>query len=509
MVIANGNSPEIVLSVQGIKKSFSRIEVLHGVDFVLRRGEIHGLVGQNGAGKSTLMKIINGVYQKDEGAIQVNGEEVEFHSPIDARHHGISMVFQEFSLVPSMTVLQNLFLARELKNGIFIDEKASREKALQLFKDLEVDINPDEEVSRLSVGSRQVVEIAKALSRNASILILDEPTASLSTLEIESLFTLLHRLKQEGLAIIFVSHHLNEVMTICDRVTVIRDGNVVLAKEVAGLELQDIITAMIGKKLETAQFGLRPSMQRGEPLLEVKNLDSANRFHNISFSLYPGEVLGIAGVLGSGRSELLKTIFGILKKDSGEIILHGKAAWLDHPSDAVKARIFMVPEDRRKNGIIAGDSIRQNVLLPVWDRLAKPFFIDDNRGVQLVSKFIDDLNIRTTSMEQTVLRLSGGNQQKVVFAKCLSTEPQILLLDDPTVGVDIGTRKEIAQITRRLADQGNGVLLVSSEMEELAEQCDRILVMNRGEFIQEIDCSRQVATEESLMHAIQGTASVA
>jgi ribose transport system ATP-binding protein len=504
MVSKHGVVGEVVLSARGIKKSFSRVEVLHGVDFELRSGEVHGIVGQNGAGKSTLMKIINGVYNKDEGTITIYGEMVNFDSPIAARQHGIAMVYQEFSLVPSMTVVQNLFLAQELKNGLFIDEEACRARAQEVFEELDVDIDPDMELSKLPVGTRQVVEIGKALSQDASILIMDEPTASLSSVEIEMLFDVVRRLKKEGIAIIFVSHHLNEVIEICDQVTVIRDGKVALSAAISELSLQDIITAMIGKKLDVVHGRSFSEIDRAQPLLEARHLSAGSYFKDISFSLYPGEVLGIAGVLGSGRTELLKTLYGIMPRDKGEVLLLGRPVYMGHPEEAIRSGVIMVPEDRRKNGLIAGQSVSDNVLLPIWKRLSSLFFIQDQQGEEIVHKFVDDLQIRANSIEQTVAQLSGGNQQKVVFAKSLAAEPKILLLDDPTVGVDIATKKDIAQIVRRIASQGNGVIYVSSEMEEIAELCDRVLILRRGELIQEfVQREGDFITEGALMSAIQ------
>lgn len=501
------NKSDFILVALGIRKSFNHVEVLHGVDFTLRRGEVHGIVGQNGAGKSTLMKIINGVYARDEGSISVDGQPVHYNSPIGANKHGISMVYQEFSLVPSMTVLQNLYLAHEDMQGVLCNDNGMREKARKLFKELEVEIDPDAELVKLPVGERQIVEIAKAISRHASILIMDEPTSSLSSVEIHSLFSLIQRLKKEGISIIFVSHHLNEVMQICDRVTVIRDGIVALADEVKKIGLEDIITAMIGKKIEKTVDRGKRIIDRSRPVLEVKGLTSPNQYKDITFNLYPGEVLGIAGVLGSGRTELLKSFYGIIQPNSGEVILDGKKINFHHPADAIQSGLILVPEDRRKTGLVLGGTVRTNVLLPIWKRLVKFLLIRDGDGDQIVKQLVKDLNIKTTGINQVVQRLSGGNQQKVVFAKSLACKPKILMLDDPTVGVDIETKKEIANIIHRIAAGGDSVLLVSSEMDELAVICDRILILRRGKLVDEIDCQKTSLSEEVLMKAIQGVAS--
>lgn len=494
---------EIVLSAAGMKKSFNRVEVLHGVNFTLKRGEVHGIVGQNGAGKSTLMKIINGVYTRDEGILTIDGETVVYDSPFAARQHGISMVYQEFSLVPSMTVAQNLFLAREPLKGPFIDEKFARKKADQLFKELEVEISPDSLISDLTIGERQIVEIAKALSEDVSILIMDEPTASLSSVEIQSLFKVIRRLKKENISIIFVSHHLNEVITICDRVTVIRDGDVALDDEVSKLKLETIIAAMIGKKFVKQTSRRKTKILYDQPLMQVSGLTLSRYFQDISFSLYPGEVLGIAGVMGCGRSDLLKSLFGVLHAESGDVRLRDKAVRINHPAVAMNQGIIHVPEDRRKNGILSGLSIRMNILLPIWKQLTRLGLIQDKKGDEIVNQFVLDLKVKTTNNDQLVQRLSGGNQQKIVFAKSLATKPNILLLDDPTVGVDVATKNDIAQIIRRIADQGNAIILVSSEMEELVDLCDRVLVMQKGRITKEFDCNKDRVNEEFLMRAIQ------
>jgi len=499
----------IILAAKGITKSFNKVEVLHGVDFNLKRGEVHGIVGQNGAGKSTLMKIINGVYTRDKGTLLINNHEVNYDTPIGAGDHGISMVYQEFSLVPTMTVSENLFLGREPLHGPFINTEFALQKANQLFRELEMDIHPQELISRLPVGERQVVEIAKALSRDSSILIMDEPTASLSNVEIQSLFKVIRRLKKEGISIIFVSHHLNEVIEICDRVTVIRDGEVALKDEVAHLKLENIISAIIGKKYHRDIAERKLSIIRNQPVLEVIHLTLARHYRDVSFNLYPGEVLGIAGVLGCGRSELLKTIYGILPAEAGKIKLNRHEIKIIHPAQALSNGIIHVPEDRRKNGILGGLSVRSNILLPIWNRLSHYGFIQKKTGMDIVNKFITDLKIKTTGSDQLARRLSGGNQQKVVFAKSLATKPKILLLDDPTVGVDLVTKEDIAQIIRSLASHGNAIILVSSEMEELADLCDWILVMQKGRIKRIIDCFQEKdINEEYLMHVIQSNIEV-
>ena len=495
------NNTTYSLEVFHASKSFNDNEVLHDVNFNIKPGEVHGLVGQNGAGKSTLMKIINGVYSKDEGEIYVWGKLADYDSPKEASQHSIGMVFQEFSLIPSMTVAQNIFLSHEPCNGFLIDDTTANTKAAEIFKELEVSIDPHAVVDSLPVGEQQIVEIAKALSRNASILIMDEPTASLTSKEIESLFTIIRKLKKEKISIIFVSHHLNEVMDICDRITVLRDGKVVLSDSTASLTIENVISEMVGQKLaDKKHTGKNVSLEN--PLFEVDNLNLENKYQNINLKLFQGEIVGIAGVMGSGRSEILKSIYGILKPDSGSFKLHGKTISIKHPSDAIKAGIIYVPEDRRNNGVILGQSLYMNILLPVWRRMRTALLINDKKGRKLAGSLSEDLHIKATSIDQLIKHLSGGNQQKAVFAKCLAVEPTVMLLDDPTVGVDIGTKKEIANIIRMMAEQGNSIILVSSEMEELLELCDRILILRQGEIVDELEDVKKV-TEEFLLQIVQ------
>jgi len=494
-----------ILSVVNVSKSFNSIEVLHSVDFHLKQGEVHGLVGQNGAGKSTLMKIISGVYSRDKGKILIRGKKAEYHTPGEAAYFGIAMVFQEFSLIPSMTIADNIFLTREPKNGFLVNESELNERANLLLKELDVEIDPKMDLSLLSVGKRQIVEIAKALSHDADILIMDEPTASLSNIEIQSLYKIIRKLKNNGISIVFISHHLNEIMEICDRVTVLRDGDVVLSDEVDSLSLNQIISAIVGKKFTRNTISRDQKEKSRSILLELKGLFSEGKYENINLKLHSGEILGIAGVLGSGRSEILKTVYGILTYDAGGIFIRGRKVKIYHPSDAIKQGIVYIPEDRRNHGVIYGQSVRMNMLLSIWKRITSIFLIQENQGEKIVNRYIKKLDIKTPNNDQLIELLSGGNQQKVVLAKILTSEPEILLLDDPTVGVDIGTKRDISQMIKKIADNGNGVIFVSSEFEELAEICDRILILHRGRIIDEIEKVQSVEiNEEMLLRAVQG-----
>jgi ribose transport system ATP-binding protein len=495
----------VVLAARGIRKSFSGVEVLHGVDFTLRRGEVHGLVGQNGAGKSTLVKIINGTYAGDQGEVVANGVVVTRSGTVESRKRGIAMVFQEFSLIPSMPVSQNIFLGREPKgrSGL-IDDGETKRLARAALARVGSDIDPDLLVAELPVGSRQLVEIAKAISQDASILILDEPTASLAAAEIKVLTEAMARLRGEGIAIIFISHHLDEVVAMCDRVTVLRDGDVTLVADTAEITLSAIIEAMLGRSLESTLAWQKHDVDRtGTPLLRVSGLTNA-RLHGVSFDLYGGEVVGIAGLLGSGRSEVMRAVFGIDSLESGSIEVEGRRRQIHGPADALHAGIALVPEDRGRAGLVREHSVAHNILMASWRRVAKAGFVDDGAATGVATTFVDQLKIRTAGLQQEVKGLSGGNQQKVVVAKNLAAKPAVLLLDDPTVGVDVGSRREILEDVRTLALHGNGVVLVSSELEELSGLADRVLIMRAGAVQRVLDrWAGDDLSEEALSRAVQ------
>jgi ribose transport system ATP-binding protein len=498
------SSAPVVLAARGIRKSFSGVEVLHGVDFTLRRGEVHGLVGQNGAGKSTLVKIINGTYYRDAGDVEIHGATVT-SGAAESRKRGIAMVFQEFSLMPAMSVCQNICLTREPKSRIgLIDDREVRRRATAALARVGADIDPDLLVGDLPVGSRQLVEIAKAISRDASILILDEPTASLAAAEVRALTQAIGRLTAEGIAIVFISHHLDEIVSICDRVTVLRDGNVTLVAETRHLALATIIEAMLGRTLESALAWRTHEVDReGEPLLRVTGLEN-DRVHGVSFDLRRGEILGIAGLLGSGRSEVMRDIFGIDRIDSGTIEMNGRKLQIHGPAGALRAGIALVPEDRARAGLVGEHSVAYNILMASWRRVAQAGVIDDRAARRVAQGFVEQLRIRTTGLGMPVKGLSGGNQQKVVVAKNLAAEPGVLLLDDPTVGVDVGSRREILEDARAIAFRGNGVVLVSSELEELSGLADRILVMRSGAVVRVLDrWAGDDLSEEALSRAVQ------
>jgi ribose transport system ATP-binding protein len=493
------------VTMRAISKSFSGVRVLDGVDFELRQGEIHALVGGNGAGKSTLMKILVGVYTLDEGTFEVGGRQVQFHSPHDARDAGMGMVFQEFSLVPTLTVAQNVFLTREARGRAgFIDDRESERRTRELFRTMEVDVDPRRPLDELPTVYWQLTEIAKALSQDARVLIMDEPTAALAKTETAQLFELMRRLKEQGIAIVYISHRMEEVFEICDRITVLRDGRRVLTEETAKLTMQQVIDQIVGRKLEQAmEWKERHVSEGAEALLEIHSLASGTKLRGIDLELRRGEILGLAGLMGSGRSELARAIFGIDPIDAGEIRVRGRPLRVRSPQDAIAAGIALIPEDRRAQGLILDHSVRDNFLLPVLGRLSRGGFVDDREGDQLARSFVKRLTIRLRSIDQPIRLLSGGNQQKVVIAKWIGTEPEILIMDEPTAGVDIGTKGEIVDMIRAFAQAGNGVLIISSELPELLAVSDRVLILREGRVERELD-RREIETEEELHHAVQG-----
>ncbi|MEW6638271.1 MAG: sugar ABC transporter ATP-binding protein [Actinomycetota bacterium] len=495
---------ELAVELKGIVKSFGGNAVLHGVDFELRKGEVHALMGGNGAGKSTLMKILEGVHAPDAGEVRVNGEPVEIRSPQEAQEKGVAMIFQEFSLIPTLTVAQNIFLNSEPRGkGGLLDDRESRRRTRELFAEMGEDVNPDAIVGNLPTGYWQLTEIAKALSREAQVLIMDEPTSSLTRTETEALFSLIRKLKESGISIVYISHRMEEVFQIADRVTVLRNGRNVITDDVANLTLEEVIDHIVGEKMEAAfEWHERKVDRTGTPLLEVKNLTAAGRFRDVSFRLYPGEILGLAGLMGSGRTEIARALFGIDRVDSGEILVRGRPVSIRGVQDAMDAGISLIPEDRRLQGLVLDHSLKDNLLLPLLRRLQRGGMVDDRRGKQTAETFVDRLRIKVNSVFEPIWLLSGGNQQKVVIAKWLAAEPEVLIMDEPTAGVDIAAKTEILDIARNLADSGKGVIVISSELVELLAVSDRILVLQEGTVKQEMD-RREVKSEEELHHAVQ------
>lgn len=494
------------VQMQHISKSFNGVRVLEDVNFEVRKGEIHALAGGNGAGKSTLMKILLGVHAPDEGQILVDGKQVTIKSPQDARTLGIAMIFQEFSLIPTLSIAANVFLTREARDRFgLLDDSECERRTREIFSEMNVDVDPTVPVGHLSTGYRQLTEIAKALSQNARVLIMDEPTASLTKKETEALFKLMRHLKARGISIVYISHRMEEIFEISDRVTVLRDGKLVITANVEDLTMPQLIEHVVGRKMEqTFQWKERTVDRSGQPLLELRGLVAGPRVRNINLKLFKGEIVGLAGLMGSGRSELCRALFGIDPIERGDVVLKGRRVTIRRPEDAIRAGIVLIPEDRRAQGLVLGHSVKDNMLLPILDKIRNRWgLINDQAGDSLTISFMERLRIVSDSIHKTVRLLSGGNQQKVVVAKWLAMEPDVLILDEPMVGIDIGAKFELIDIIRQLADAGKGVIVVSSELAELLAVSDRIVVLRNGQVERELD-RREIPSEESLHHILQG-----
>ncbi|WP_283148967.1 sugar ABC transporter ATP-binding protein [Silvimonas soli] len=489
------------INMRGISKAFGPVKVLESVDLSLAAGEIHALMGENGAGKSTLMKILCGVYQADAGEILVDGSVVNIRSTTDAEHLGIAIIHQELNLIPQLSVMENLFLGREPRRFGVIDTATMRKQA-HTYLDLlgAGHIDTDMEAGQLSIGQQQMVEIAKALSLNAQVLVMDEPTAALTDREIESLFKIMLDLKSRGVAIVYVSHRMEEIFRICDKISVLRDGQFVGEREIAKTGFDEVVRLMVGREIGD-RFPKR-SAKVGDVRLQVSNLADVGNIAGINFEVRAGEVLGIAGLMGAGRSEILKTLFGVNRQTSGEVRLDGQTLHIRHASDAIGAGIGFVTEDRKAQGLVLGMSVRENATLVHLDHFAKLGVVSERAESAAVADLIKQLSIRTRDAELDVKSLSGGNQQKVVFAKWLAVPPKVLLLDEPTRGVDVGGKAEIYHIINQLAAAGVAIVMVSSELPEVMAMSDRILVMHQGRQNGIFDAAS--ATQESIMTAATG-----
>jgi len=495
----------LAVDMRGISKSFDGVSVLRDVDFSVEQGEVHALAGGNGAGKSTLMKILQGVYSSDAGTIRIDGEVVKISSIHEAKAAGIGMVFQEFSLVPSLTVAQNIYLAVEpLGRGGLIDDREAVRRARQVFADMEVEVDPRAHVSSLGTAYWQLTEIAKALAQDARVLIMDEPTASLAKHETEALFALVERLKARGISIIYISHRMDEVYRIADRITILRDGAWLFTEPLAALTPARIVEGIVGKKIEGEMSYLdRGHSPEGEVLLEARALHAGPRVRDVSFTLRAGEILGLAGLMGSGRTELARVLFGIDRLASGQILIRGKEVSLSNAKQAMAAGLALIPEDRRDQGLVLDHSVRDNLLLPLLGKIGQGPLLSSSKGKSLAARLIEQFAVKVANPARAVRLLSGGNQQKVVLAKWLGTEPDVLILDEPTAGVDIGTKSEILDMIRSLADAGKAVIVISSEYPELLAVSDRILVLRDGAITRELPRS-EIADEESLQLIVQG-----
>ncbi|RLG77773.1 MAG: D-xylose ABC transporter ATP-binding protein [Thermoprotei archaeon] len=485
-------SGAVVLEARGIVKKFPGVVALKKVDFNLRSGEVHALVGQNGAGKSTFVKIVNGILRPDEGEIRVFGKKVFFKSPADAKRHGITLVHQEITLVPHMSVAENISLARiptKIKGFGLLDKKFMEELATKVLDELGLHLNPWIKVKELSVGEQQLVQIARALAENANIICLDEPTSALTPAEVERLFEVINVLRRQGKAIIFITHHIDEVFRIADRVTILRDGHKIATLPISETDPQEVIKLMLGREPE--QFYIRRRAHRVEekqkPILVVKNLSTQPakargvRLKDISFELYPNEILGVVGLLGSGKTELGKALIGMEKVVKGEILFKGRRVRIKSPIDALKLGIFYLPEDRQKEGLVLLMRVRENIVISSLKNIVNILGVRRiNLEKKIASEWVRKLNIVTPSIDAKVMNLSGGNQQKVVVAKALQVRPQILIFDEPTMGIDVGAKVEIRKIIADLANKGYSIILLSSDIDEVLALADRILVLSKG-----------------------------
>ncbi|MCX6129282.1 MAG: sugar ABC transporter ATP-binding protein [Proteobacteria bacterium] len=484
-----------LLSIHGLSKYFPGVRSLHQVSFDVKKGEVLSLMGENGAGKSTLIKILAGVQRPDQGHIEWNGRKVDIHSPKESQALGISIIFQELNLLENMSVAENIFIAREKKRfGLFLDRKKTFCAARKLLIEVGLDIDPARLVSELSLSQKQMVELAKALSLDAQLIVMDEPTSSLTEKEALVLFQIIDRLKSQGVSIIFVSHKLSEVQRISDRVHVLRDGEYIGSLEKHQIEEAKIIKMMVGRAMN--DIFERSSVPCDDIAFEVKGL-STGFLKNISFKVYRGEILGLAGLVGAGRTEVMRALFGLDKKLEAQFFVKGKPVRIDSVHDAIALGFGFVTEDRKAEGLILGMSAKKNISLASLTRLARAGFIQNAAECQLADESIQRLSIKTPSRDQAVLFLSGGNQQKVVLAKWLAIHPELLIVDEPTRGVDVGAKKEIHAVLNALAKKGVAILMVSSELPEILGMSDRILVMNQGRIQGELQ--RPEASAEAIM----------
>jgi ABC-type sugar transport system ATPase subunit len=499
-VVTGGAAP--VFRLGGVTKRFGGVVAVREVDFDVRPGEVHALVGENGAGKSTLMKIVDGLYAPDEGVLEVGGEAASFSSPRDAEAAGIAMIPQELDLFPELSVAENLFVGRKRprKGWGALDWDAMRAEARSRLDTLGVDLDVTAPVKQLSAANGQIVAIARALVGDAKAVIMDEPTSSLTEREAERLFRIIGDLTKEGVGVVYISHRLEEIFRISDRVTVLRDGRHIITAPASEMDAEELVRLMVGRPLN--ELFTRSASSPGEVALEVRGLSREGEFEDVDLQLRHGEILGLSGLVGAGRTELAQAVFGIAPPDSGEIIVEGETVRKHSPQAAMERGVFYVPEERRSQGLILPFSIKNNITLSILDRISRFGFVPRSER-QTADKFAKELSIRGANLSDPVGRLSGGNQQKVVVAKSLAREPSVLLLDEPTRGIDVGAKSEIYRLMDSLAKEGMAILLISSELEEVLSMSDRVLVMREGRIAGEFD--RGEATQESVMTAATGT----
>lgn len=490
---------EVILNMQDIQKSFSGVQALKNAQLELRSGEVVALMGENGAGKSTLMKILTGIYSKDAGTIHYLGKEVEYKNPAQSEAAGIAIVHQELNMMNDLTVAQNLFIGHESMNGFFINDRAMIEKAKELFKLLNIEIDPSVKIGSLTVGKQQMVEIAKAISSNARVIVFDEPTAALTDSEIEELFKVIRDLRKKGAGIIYISHRMDEINVISDRVTVMRDGEFVGTLVTKECTKNDIIKMMVGRTVFSEPKTASNVKKDAPVVLRCENLCRGKAVKNVTFELRKGEILGFSGLMGAGRTETARLLFGADRMDSGKIIINGREVKIQSPEDAVKAGIGYLSEDRKRFGLILDKDVEENTVLATLDQFVSGLFINRKKVREIAEKYVSELRTKTPSVRQYVKKLSGGNQQKVVIAKWLVRDCDILIFDEPTRGIDVGAKSEIYSLMERLAKEGKSIIMISSELPEVLRMSDRVIVMCEGKITGEIPI--QEANQEVIMEA--------
>ena len=493
---------EVILTMKDIDKSFPGVHALDHVNFEVKRGEVHALMGENGAGKSTLMKVLTGIYQKDSGTITYKGKETEFHNTREAQDAGVVIVHQELNMIGDLTVAQNIFIGREPKKGIRVDDKKMIEDSKKLFQDLNIEIDPREKMSNLTVGKQQMCEIAKAISHKAEVIIFDEPSAALTEKEIADLFEIIKDLRKKGLGIVYISHRMDEIKVITDRVTVMRDGGYVGTLITAESSKEDIINMMVGRVIYEDPKEHSMVAPDAPVVLKVEHLNAGKMVQDVSFELHKGEILGFSGLMGAGRTETARALFGADPKQSGTISIMDKSGQLrevtiNSPQDAVKYGIGYLSEDRRRYGVVVQKSVNENTTLATMEQFTSGILINKAKEKEVSEKYIKELATKTPNGDQLVVNLSGGNQQKVVIAKWLTRDSDILIFDEPTRGIDVGAKNEIYKLMSKLAAEGKSIIMISSEMTEILRLSDRIIVMCEGKVTGNIDISE--ATQERIM----------
>lgn len=486
---------EFVLEMNHIAKSFPGVKVLDDVTLRIRPGEVHALMGENGAGKSTLMKILMGIYTADAGELVFDGQPFTVRNPRDAMDRGIAMIHQELNPILDMQVYENIYIGREKKRGMLVDQKTMQKETAALLQKLGIDISATAYMRDLSVAQCQLIEIVKAISIEAKVIVMDEPTSAITDREVDTLFTQIRRLRSEGVAIIYISHKMDEIFKICDTITVLRDGKFIGTDAAAHMTSEQLIRMMVGRDI-TEVFP-KADAQIGETLLEVRGLSMGSRVRNVSFTLRRGEVLGIAGLVGAGRSELVETIFGMRRKSAGDILIGGKPVKLDTPAHAIAHKLALITEDRKFTGLNLDGSVAENVTLVDLKRLFPSGLIDHAKEKSIANRYIEELSIKTPGPDQLVANLSGGNQQKVVIAKWLVTEPDIIILDEPTRGIDVGAKRDIYLLIGEMVQAGKAVIVISSEIPEVMGLADRIIVMAEGRLTGEVE--RSAFSQERIM----------